>query len=99
MMGLMDRRKEPRVLPGSFITLRRKCGKATCRCVTGDRHESPALSVSVSGRTKMITLTADEAVEVAAAVGRYRREVDALEAEARSELDALVARVAVRRQR
>jgi hypothetical protein len=85
------------VLPGSLITLRRKCGKAGCRCATGEPHESPALSYSVAGRTKMLTLSAEEVPAVAAAVARYRSAVTALEAEARAELDALVTRVQARR--
>lgn len=90
---------DPRVLPGSLITFRRKCGKANCRCQTGAPHESPALSVSVAGRTKIVTLTPEEVPAVAAAVARYRSTVKALEAEARGELDGLLARVKARRAR
>lgn len=97
-MGSLARQDKPRVLPGSLITLRRKCGKAGCRCATGAPHETPALSYSVAGRTKMLTLTAEEVPAVAAAVARYRGAVNKLEAEARAELDALVARVHARRQ-
>lgn len=60
MTAVTGRDEPPRVLPGSLITLRRKCGKAACRCATGAPHESPALSYSVAGRTKMLTLTAEE---------------------------------------
>lgn len=98
-MNVLAPHESARVLPGSLITLRRKCGKANCRCATGTPHESPALSYSVAGRTRILTLAAEEVAEVAAAVGRYRRMVTELEAEARGELDALVARVAARRQR
>lgn len=97
-MSVMARRDRPRVLPGSLITLRRKCGKATCRCATGAPHESPALSYSVDGRTKILTLTAEDVAAVSAAVTRYRKSREALEAEARAELDGLVARVRARRQ-
>jgi hypothetical protein len=86
------------MLPGSLITLRRKCGKPGCRCATGVPHETPALSYSVAGRTKMLTLTAEEVPAVAAAVARYRKTVNDLEAEARSELNVLVAQVQARRQ-
>jgi len=96
-MVRVARRKEPRVLPGSLITLRRKCGKAGCRCATGAPHETPALSYSVGGRTKMLTLRAEEVPAVAAAVARYRTAVNALEAEARAELAALLDAVAARR--
>ena len=96
-MVRVARRQQPRVLPGSLITLRRKCGKAGCRCATGVPHETPALSYSVGGRTKMLTLRAEELPAVAAAVARYRGAVNALEAEARAELAALLAVVAARR--
>ena len=99
MMQVLTRRDRPRVLPGSLITLRRKCGKASCRCATGVPHETPALSYSVAGRTKMLTLTAEEVPAVAAAVARYRKAVNALEAEARTELAELVAQVEARRGR
>ena len=97
-MSRLAPREEPRVLPGSLITLRRKCGKAGCRCAAGALHETPALSYSEAGRTKMLTLTAEQVPAVAAAVARYRRTVNELEAEARAELDALVAQVRARRQ-
>ena len=98
-MTSLARRDDPRVLPGSLITLRRKCGKAGCRCATGALHETPALSYSVAGRTKMLTLTAEEVPAVAAAVARYRKAVTDLEAQARAELDTLVVRVQGRRAR
>ncbi len=88
---------KPRVLPGSLITLRRRCGKQGCRCARGALHETPALSYSVGGRTKMLTLRAEDAPEVAAAVARYRATRTALEAEAREALEALRGRVEARR--
>lgn len=97
MMNPLARQDTPRVLPGSLITLRRKCGKPSCRCASGALHESPALSYSVRGKTKMLTLSADEVPAVRRAVTRYRKAVNDLEAEARVELDALVAKVAARR--
>ena len=93
MMSPLTRRDRPRVLPGSLITLRRKCGKPNCRCAGGEPHETPALSYSVAGRTKMLTLRPDEVAAVAAAVARYRKAVNALEAEAQAELAELVDRV------
>jgi hypothetical protein len=91
-------RNDPRLLPGTLITLRRKCGKASCRCATGAPHESPALSVSVGGRTKILTLTDAEVPAVAAAVARYRAAVKELEGKARADLDVFLQRVQARRQ-
>lgn len=87
----------PRVLPGSLITLRRKCGKAACHCATGALHETPALSYSEAGRTKMLTLRPDEVAAVAQAVRRYRSAVGALEAEAKESLQALRERLPTER--
>jgi hypothetical protein len=97
MMNPLARHDTPRVLPGSLITLRRKCGKANCRCASGELHETPALSYSVAGRTKMLTLTAEEVPAVRRAVTRYRKAVQGLEAEARAELETLVERTKDRR--
>src|SRR5664280_2801033 len=82
-------RPQPEVLRGSLFTLRRRCGTPTCRCADGEGHASPALAYPAGGRTKTLTLTLQEAVEVAAALARYaQRQVG---------LDALLARVAARR--
>lgn len=97
MINPLARRDTPRVLPGSLITLRRKYGKASCRCAAGALHETPALSYSVRGRTKMLTLSAEEVPAVRRAVTRYRKTVRDLEAEARADLEVLVASVQARR--
>lgn len=73
-------RSRPMVLRGTLTTFRRRCGKPSCRCATGEPHESPALTFTEEGRTKTITLSGSEVKEVAAAVARYQ--------EARAELDA-----------
>jgi len=98
MMNVLARRDTPRVLPGSLITLRRRCGKASCHCASGTPHETPALSYSVGGRSKMLTLRPDEVRAVSQAVARYRKAVGALEGEAYAELEALLARVQARRE-
>jgi hypothetical protein len=85
------------LLPGSLITLRRRCARAACRCARGELHETPALSYSVAGRTKMLTLRAEDVDAVAEAVARYRVALRELETEARDELAALMACVAARR--
>jgi hypothetical protein len=80
-MPTRDRRPvtAPLVLRGSLTTFRRRCGKPTCRCVTGEPHESPALTYSDGGRTKTVTLTGADLSEVRAALARYET--------ARAELD------------
>jgi hypothetical protein len=80
------------VLHGTLTTFRRRCGKPTCRCATGDPHESPALTVTEAGRTKTITLSASEVAEVAAALDRYERARAELEAQAEAGLARLRSR-------
>jgi hypothetical protein len=85
---------EPELLRGSLFTLRRKCGKASCRCADGAPHETPALSYSADGRTKILTLRAEDVAAVAAALGRYQTTRDELDARADAGVAALRERVA-----
>lgn len=96
-MGRVKRRSEPLVLRGKLTTFRRRCGKPNCRCVDGDRHESPALVVHTDGRTQTITLPAEEVAEVAAALARYDAARGELESAADTGLAELRARLAARR--
>src|SRR5674476_1152735 len=57
----------PRLVRGSVVTHRRRCGKPNCRCADGEAlHESTVLSYSEGGRTRLLMRPADQ---VAAAVG------------------------------
>jgi hypothetical protein len=96
-MGCITQPCDPWVLPGTLTTFRRRCGKATCRCATGDPHESPALVFTEAGRTKTVTLTDAEVAEVAAAVARYRDARADLERAADAGIARLRARRAARR--
>ena len=66
-------RTRPLVLRGTLTTFRRRCGKPTCRCATGEPHESPALTYTEDGRTKTLTLGPGEVAEVKAALARYEQ--------------------------
>jgi hypothetical protein len=77
------------VLRGTLTTFRRRCGKPSCRCATGEPHESPALTFTEAGRTKTITLSAAEVDEVAAALARYETARTELEAQAEAGLARL----------
>jgi len=85
-------RARPLLLHGSLITFRRRCGKASCRCATGDAHESPALTFTEGGRTKTMTLKTSEVPEVAAALARYEQAQADLEAAAAAGIASLRAR-------
>lgn len=86
------------LLRGVLFTLRRKCGKASCRCATGAAHESPALAYPSGGRTKTMTLTEADVAEVRAALERYRVAREELDRAADAEVAALAGRQAARRQ-
>ena len=92
-MPCIAARPRPLVLRGTLTTFRRRCGKPGCRCATGEPHESPALTYTEGGRTKTLTLSRAEVVEVKAALARY--------AQARAKLEhaAQEGIVALRRRR
>lgn len=86
-------RKKDVMVRGSLITLRRKCGKDNCHCKDGEPHETPALSYSVGGRTGMLTLRKGDVPRARAALSRYKRAREALEAEALAGIEALRAEI------
>lgn len=77
------------ILRGSFYTLRRKCGKPSCRCMAGRLHATPALSYSLGGATRLLTLRPQDVQEVKAALKRYRQALSALDREALAGIRAL----------
>ena len=88
----------PRMLRGSLVTLRRRCGKPGCRCADGDqRHEAPALSYSDHGRTRVVMLAETDMDAVAQALERYRVAKAELEEQTSSGLAALTEQVAAER--
>lgn len=63
----------PRMIRGSVVTQRRRCGKANCHCADGVAlHESTVLSYSADGRSRTLMLEAGQVAAVRAAVARYR---------------------------
>jgi hypothetical protein len=84
----------PLVLRGSLIVLRRRCGKPGCHCATGAAHETPALSYSQEGRTRILTLRGADLAEVRAGLARYEAARSELEAMALSGIETLRARLA-----
>jgi len=86
------------LLRGVLFTLRRKCGKPSCRCATGEAHESPALAYPAGGRTKTMTLTEQDVTRVSAALERYRVAREELDSAADADIAALQAQIASRRQ-
>lgn len=96
-MPCIARRARPLVLHGTLTTFRRRCGKPTCRCATGEPHESPALTYTEDGRTKILTLSAGEVEQVRAALERYESTRKELESAAREGVAVLRSRRGGRR--
>lgn len=91
-MSSLAGRRAPRLVRGSLITLRRRCGKPNCRCADGAPHETPALSYSFEGRTRTVTLRPEDLPAVQAALERYAAARQRLEVEALAGIDVLRAR-------
>lgn len=82
------------VLRGSLYTLRRKCGKPSCRCMSGDPHSTPVLSYSLGGSTRLLTLRPQDVPGVKAALKRYQEALGALNRKALAGIRALRRRIA-----
>lgn len=89
----------PQMLRGVLFTLSRRCGRENCRCAAGQPHASPALAFPQGGRTRTITLVADEVEPVRRALARYEQARARLDAQAEAGIQALLARQQARRAR
>ena len=97
MVVIAGRSDKPLVLRGTLTTSRRRCGKPSCRCVSGEPHESPALRFSEGGRYRTLTLHEADVAEVRAALARYDSARGDLEQAAETGLARLRAGLATRR--
>lgn len=70
LRGLKQRRP---LIRGNVYTLRRKCGKAVCRCQEGHLHESWVLSVPEKGRKRLRTVPKGKRLQWQQMTDRYRR--------------------------
>jgi hypothetical protein len=60
------------IVLGSLVEMKRKCGKATCKCVEGQKHVSLYLCCRYKGKRKMICLPKESEKDAREAHGRYR---------------------------
>ena len=60
------------LLPGAVYTLRRRCGKPTCRCTRGELHATEVLSYRGQGRPQTVTPRAGDLPALRALTGAYR---------------------------
>ncbi len=64
--------REP-LLPGSLYTLRRRCGKPSCRCTRGQLHSSTVLAYRGQGGPRNIIPTPEELPAVRKLTSQYRQ--------------------------
>jgi len=62
------------MLPGSFVTRQRACGKPSCRCADGQHlHTQYQLSVLAEGKRQTYHVPAEQAEQVRQRVDLHRR--------------------------
>lgn len=61
------------LVKGTVYEQRRKCGKPSCRCATGELHGSMILSRSEEGRTKLIGIPTGYLKDLQVLTERYQR--------------------------
>jgi hypothetical protein len=73
--------KEPGLLRGNLVEMRRRCGKKTCRCETNPeaRHRSLYLGLSLNGKHRMLYIPAEWEAQVREWVDRYSEVRELLE--------------------
>lgn len=90
--------KLPRMVRGSVVVHRRRCGKPNCRCADGTAlHEATVLSYSQAGKTRFVMLPVDQVGAVRVATARYQAAKARLEEEANAGLEALVTRLSAQK--
>ena len=61
------------VIKGSVYELKRKCGKASCKCNQGELHSRMVVSASEKNKTKLRVIPKGYLVEVKKKVQRYQK--------------------------
>jgi hypothetical protein len=65
--------RQAELIPGSFYLLRRKCGKASCRCAQGHLHTTWVLTRSESGQHKLYPVPPAERARVRKLAAAWKR--------------------------
>ena len=71
LLGVLKQRRH--LIRGNIYNLRRKCGKAGCRCQDGHLHETWVLSVPEKGRKRMRAIPKGKRTQWQSMTERYRR--------------------------
>jgi hypothetical protein len=61
------------MIKGTVYEQRRKCGKPTCYCATGEPHASMMLSRSERGRTRLMTIPSGHLKDYQVLTERYQK--------------------------
>lgn len=61
------------LVKGTVYEQRRKCGKPSCRCATGEPHCSMILSRSEAGRTRLMAIRSGHLKDLQLLTERYQR--------------------------
>lgn len=61
------------LIPGSFYLMRRKCGKASCRCAKGHLHATYVLTRSEAGKHKLYSVPAHDRARVRKLAAAWKR--------------------------
>jgi hypothetical protein len=84
----------PKLVRGTVLVHRRKCGKANCHCASGEElHESTLLSYKQGGKTKHLMLPAVEVEPLRRATERFKAAKSRVEAEGNAGLTEVIARL------
>ena len=81
--------KSTTMMRGSLVRWKRKCGNSKCRCAKGQLHESWVLSYSVKSKTRVLALREKDLPKVKAALGRYKKAAEDIEAQALAGIEEL----------
>ena len=61
------------MMRGTVYTMRRRCGKPTCRCIQGALHETVVLTENVNQKTRLWKVPEDQLGEARECTERYRQ--------------------------
>jgi hypothetical protein len=86
------------LIRGSVVTMARTCGKARCRCLQGEKHESLYLSVVLDGKRRMVYIPPELEDEVRQRVTAYREVETLTETVSAACVDRVLTRKAQRKE-
>lgn len=71
--------RSSKIVKGTLVELRRKCGKPNCRCQKGEKHVSLYLSQSHKGKTRMTYIPRKYEKEIKTSVKWHKKLIQVVE--------------------